>query len=103
MVIDLISRDKRVPLRLLFHATRGRRRVAETRQLAMYLVHVALGRSLGDVALIFGRDRTTVSHACGTIEDRRDDKRFDAYVGGLEMAIEAALLTPGQGGHDDAH
>ena len=79
----------RIPLSGLRSATRGRRPVARARQTAMYLSHVAFGLSLTRVGICFGRDRTTVRHACALIEDRRDDP-------GLELgltALEAALLA----------
>ena len=44
--------------------TRGERRIANARQVAMYIAHVNCGLSLTDVGRQFGRDRTTVAHAC---------------------------------------
>src|SRR6218665_1405538 len=53
---------------------RDRRRAnCHVRQIAMYVCHVALGISLSDIGQAFGRDRTTVSHACGGGEGRRAD------------------------------
>ncbi|WDR02729.1 helix-turn-helix domain-containing protein [Devosia algicola] len=99
-VIKLVSREKNVAARLLTHPSRCRRNTAQARQLAMYLVHVSLGRSLTEVGRVFGRDRTTVSYACALIEDGRDDARFDAAVGQLELQIEENLLQYEQeGGH----
>jgi hypothetical protein len=66
---------------------RGPAEVAFARQVAMYLAHVAGGLTLSEVGRIFGRDRTTVAHACLIIEDKRDDGRLDRA---LEM-IEAIL------------
>lgn len=43
----------------------------------MYLVHVEASYSLIHTGILFGRDRTTVAHACALVEDRRDDKLFD--------------------------
>jgi chromosomal replication initiation ATPase DnaA len=62
----------------------------------MYLMHVALGRSLTDVGRMFGRDRTTVSHACARIEDMRELPRFDADV----TRLEDVLFANGDAGHD---
>ncbi len=46
-------------------ARRDRRRAtAHVRQIAMYVCHVALGLSQSEIGLAFGRDRTTVGHAC---------------------------------------
>lgn len=56
--------------------------------LAMYLVHVVLSRSYSEIGDFFGRDRTTVAHACARIEDMRDCPKFDAEVASLEGAIE---------------
>jgi chromosomal replication initiation ATPase DnaA len=61
--------------------------VALARQIAMYLSHVAFRVSLTDVGRIFGRDRTTVSHACAVVEDLRDDPRFDRILDLLERIV----------------
>jgi chromosomal replication initiation ATPase DnaA len=90
-LLALVARDQQVPLALLLHRSRCRARVAATRQVAMYLMNVVLGRSLTEVGEFFGRDRTTVSHACGLIEDRRDDTGFDADLDRLEAEIRAVV------------
>jgi len=64
--------------------TRGRARVAIARQVAMYLAHVSCGLSLTETGELFGRDRTTVSHACQVVEDRREDPEFDRALQLLE-------------------
>lgn len=64
--------------------TRGAPDAAFARQIAMYLCHVGFGISLTRVAIAFGRDRSTIAHACHLIEDRRDDKIFDAHLDTLE-------------------
>lgn len=68
--------------------SRGRAAVAFARQTAMYLAHVHFGLSLSEVGRTFGRDRTTVAHACARVEDRRDDPKFDRIVGCLESALD---------------
>lgn len=55
--------------------------------LAMYLIHVCCGLNLTETGMIFGRDRTTVRHACACIEDQRDDVSFDNKVSSLEAQI----------------
>jgi chromosomal replication initiation ATPase DnaA len=52
----------------------------------MYLAHVGFGLSMAEVGRAFGRDRTTVVHACHLIEDRRDEVRFDQMLDHLEQA-----------------
>jgi chromosomal replication initiation ATPase DnaA len=73
----------------LRRTTRGRAKVALARQVAMYLAHVGCGLSLTATGRLFERDRTTVAHACGVIEDRRDDPIFDRALDLLEWAVPA--------------
>jgi len=75
--------------------SRGRAKVALARQVAMYLAHVACGLTLTDTGKLFGRDRTTVAHACGVIEDRRDDPLFDRALDLLEWSVPALATRPG--------
>jgi chromosomal replication initiation ATPase DnaA len=63
------------------------RRIAACRQVAMYLCHVACGLTMEEVGRLFGRDRTTVSHGCNVVEDRRDDPRFDRSLAVLENVL----------------
>lgn len=70
---------------------RGSQRVAFARQIAMYLAHVCFGLSFESVGRAFGRDRTTVAHACRIVEDRREDIWFDCRVAGLELICCAAI------------
>lgn len=92
-VACLVAEAHGVTVQELFHHSRSRAPIAATRQLAMYLMHVALGRSLTEVGAFYGRDRTTVSHACGLVEDQRDLPGFDAEVCALERQI--GELKPG--------
>ena len=57
----------------------------------MYLAHVACGLSLTEVGQVFARDRTTVAHACGLVEDLRDDPAFDRSLELLEGVMRALL------------
>lgn len=74
----------------------GGRRAVLIRQVAMYLMHVGCGVPMERVGDAFGRDRSTVGHACRAIEDRRDDAGFDRLLDCLEraaMALAEALET----------
>lgn len=71
-------------------ATRGPGKIAFARQTGMYLARVALGMTLSDAGHLFGRDRTTASHACRIVEDLRDDPGFDALL----HAMETFMLRP---------
>jgi chromosomal replication initiation ATPase DnaA len=100
-VISLVSRHKNMSIPLLMHRSRGRAGAARARQLAMYLCHVVLGRSLKDVGDAFGRDRTTVSYACAAIEDLRDDAAIEEEICRLERTIEAGLQRLAADGRDE--
>jgi len=81
---------ERVPLR------RDRRRTScHVRQISMYVCHVVLQISLTDIGHSFGRDRTTVGHACNVVEDRRDDPAFDDFVASLERVVTSVFGAPG--------
>lgn len=72
-------------------ANRGSSEISRARQTAMYLLHTSLSMPYGTVARLFGRDRTTVAHACRTIEDLRDVPASDDEIVKLEGILE--LLT----------
>lgn len=83
-MIDMVSELFNVPGRELRAPGRNVTSVVRVRQLAMYVAHVALQLTMGEVGKGFGRDRTTVVHACHLIEDLRDDAEFDAVAGRVE-------------------
>ena len=70
---------------------RGRAGIALARQAAMYLAHTSFSLTYAEVGTLFERDRTTVSHACRAIEDRREDPLFDRALELLDRAIRALL------------
>lgn len=68
---------------------RSTRRITFTRQVAMYLLHIAFGISLARVAQAFGRDRSTAAYACQKVEDAREDPTFDSRLCALEDALRS--------------
>jgi chromosomal replication initiation ATPase DnaA len=68
-------------------------RTAFARQVAMYLASVGFGMSLGRVARAFGRDRSTVRHACQVMEERRENAGFDQWMEALEASIVRVPVT----------
>lgn len=75
----------------LWAHTRGSPATAFARQVAMYLAHVGCGLTLTEVGRLFARDRTTVAHACGLIEDRREEPPFDRALELLEGAMRLSM------------
>jgi len=74
----------------------GRRATSHVRQVAMYVCHVAYSMPMGEVAQAFGRDRSTVGHACRMVEDRRDDRAYDTFVSIVERMASAVHLVAGR-------
>ncbi|WP_245409790.1 helix-turn-helix domain-containing protein [Pararhizobium haloflavum] len=72
-----------------------RRDAVHRRQIAMYVAHVTLCLSLTQIGRAFGRDRTTVGHACNVVEDRRDDAGYDRFLVAVERVV-AALVSEEQ-------
>lgn len=79
-----------VPQHLIVGDGRGSSETAFARQVAMYLCHVGFEQSLARVAAAFGRDRSTVAHACHVIEDRREETQFDVWIDALETMLRGA-------------
>lgn len=86
-----VARSFHVRQAALFVSERTSAPESLARHTAMYLMHVALGRTYSEVAAHFRRHRTSVAYACVKIEDRRDDCAFDARI----SRIERALSHPG--------
>nr|WP_246723568.1 helix-turn-helix domain-containing protein [Rhizobium sp. ARZ01] len=78
----------------------SRRAAAHVRQIAMYVCHVALQMTFADIGTAFGRDRTTVAHACNVVEDRRDDQAFDDFVATVERITLTVFGTTGMTEHE---
>ena len=92
LAMALVARTLRQPLSEIRGAQRGGAPIARARQVAMYLAHVQLGLSLTEVGCAFGRDRTTVRHACRLVEDWRDHPQIDTLIACLERALQDAVL-----------
>lgn len=82
-----VTRDFGVGPGELNAPSRGSPSTALARQVAMYLCHVGFAMSFEAIGRLFGRDRTTVAHACRVVEDRRDDIWFDCRIAALELAL----------------
>lgn len=77
-----------------------RRSTCHVRQISMYVCHVVLRLSMADIGACFGRDRSTVGHACNVVEDRRDDAAFDAFVAAIERVVLSVFGPAGIGSHE---
>lgn len=86
-VVEIVAAVYGVPAGEVRAPTRRTVRVANARQMAMYLVCVSAGLGMTRTGRLMGRDRTTVRHAVRIIEDSRDDPDADRRVSALEVLI----------------
>lgn len=82
----------------LYSQRRNRAQVVLARQTAMYLAHVACGLTMTQVGELFRRDRTTVAHGCGAVEDLRDDPVMDRALSILEAVLLSLACAKNDGG-----
>lgn len=92
-MIDITAALFNIPSKALRSSGKTRSDVSRVRQIAMYVSHVGLGLTMKEVGRGFGRDRTTVIHACHLIEDMRDDSDFDRVVAMTERVAAAAFRS----------
>jgi chromosomal replication initiation ATPase DnaA len=90
MAVVEVVRAHGVTMRQILSRRRGSADVSSARQVAMYLLHVGLGRPQDVVGRFFRRDPSTVSYACHVIEDRRDDPEFEAEITRLESLLSTS-------------
>ncbi len=94
LAADVASYALDVPAKEILDVRQGGpRETTFARHIAAYLCHVAFEMSLARVAIGFGRDRSTIAHACHVIEDRREDAKFDLWISGLETMMREAPST----------
>ncbi len=81
-----VAKSRHVSKLAVLGGGRGSGEVVLARQLAMYLMHVLLGRQQIDVARLMGRSRSTVTYACHAIETLRDhDDLIDGDIARIEQ------------------
>jgi chromosomal replication initiation ATPase DnaA len=90
LVTACVAADFGLAVAALETGLRGSQRAALARQIAMYLAHVGFGLTFEAIGRAFGRDRTTIAHACRVVEDARDDIWFDCRVATLELMCRGA-------------
>lgn len=92
LAASIVSYAVGVPQHAIVDDERGSANTAFARQVAMYLCHSGFEMSLARVAAAFGRDRSTVAHACHVIEDRREEGQFDLWIAALELMMRKTPL-----------
>lgn len=84
-----------VPVDEIRKPTRGRPLVSRTRQVAVHLARSVFAMSHRELAAEFGRDRSTVKHACEQIERMREDSvEFDSTMRWMEALLRRAAGLP---------
>lgn len=81
---DIASVMCDVPSAEIARSARSASDICQARHIAMYLAHVVFQVPLATIAAHFGRDRTGIAYAIRKVEDRRDDRHFDAELTRME-------------------
>jgi chromosomal replication initiation ATPase DnaA len=91
----IVAQVHGVPVQELRQPTRGRPHVARARQISIHLARRVFDLNHRQLAQEFGRDRSTVHHACGLIEKMRaENEQFDSTLTWMETLLRrAAGLT----------
>jgi chromosomal replication initiation ATPase DnaA len=80
-----------VPVEEMRKPTRGRPHAARARQIAIHLARLVFAMSHKQLAREFGRDRSTIHHACHTIADMRQASgEFDSTLRWMESLLRRA-------------
>jgi chromosomal replication initiation ATPase DnaA len=80
-----------VPVTEMRAPTRGRPLVARARQIAIHLARSVFAMSHKQLAAEFGRDRSTICHACQLIDGMRAaDGEFDSALRWMEALLRRA-------------
>ncbi|MDJ0613809.1 MAG: helix-turn-helix domain-containing protein [Rhizobiaceae bacterium] len=90
-VIQMVASAMEVDANDIRNLARGSAKLCRARHVAMYLMNVTLGCSFKEIGKVFGKDRTTVSYACGVVEELRDIPVFDDRVAELEDILVTVL------------
>ncbi len=88
---EVVCEANGLPHAALLDEPRGDTHLALARQSAMYLAHVVGQLTLNEVATYFKKSRTTVSHSCTNIEDRRDSPIFDMQLEYMEKQLRERI------------
>jgi chromosomal replication initiation ATPase DnaA len=81
-LLSVTINSRTVPGAELLDCRRHRQRIAEARQFGMFLARTVLRLSQTRAGLIFGRDRTTIRHACRQVIARgQADPRLMTQLG----------------------
>lgn len=88
---EVVCEAHGLPHAALLDEPRGDTHLALARQIAMYLSHVVGQLTLNEVAVYFKKNRTTVSHSCTNIEDRRDSPIFDLQLEFMEKRLRERI------------
>ena len=88
---QMVAANNRLSAGDLLKFERGKSGIIRARQIAVYLMHTTLSFTYTQIANVYGKDRTTISHACRLIEDLRDESDFDYKMVEYEATISIVL------------
>ncbi len=98
MAKEIVCEAYGLPHASLMTPERRGAELARARQVAMYLAHVVGRLTLNEVAEYFGRDRSTVSHACINVEDSRESPMLEMQLEYMEKLLRERLSRASETG-----
>lgn len=87
LVLSYMHCSQHVAPEYMLGPSRGSRHLSSARQGFYYLLHIAFGMSFTHISQHVGRDRTSVSHGVGQVEERRDNENMDRALHFAELAL----------------
>jgi len=88
LTVAIVALEFGMPDLALSRTGKGTKRLTFTRQVAMYLAQTSFDLTVTRTAELFGRDRSTVSHALNVVEDSREDPVFDRKLTKVEDFLD---------------
>ena len=95
---EVVCEAYSIPHADLLAKDRGGSQISLARQIAMYLSHIVGQLTLVEIAMQFDRQRSTISHACINVEDRRDSPVFDMQLEFMEKQMRERMRIAEQRG-----
>ncbi len=91
-ILQMMSNIHNVSLDDLLSKSRQKEHVVFARHMAMYVMHTVFSMSYEEIGDCFKRHRTSVTHACKKIEDRRENSSIDHCLHYLEGGLRLTFL-----------
>ncbi len=101
LILSYVASAHHIRPEFLLAASRGSKHLSEARQTTNYLAHIVYGMNFTDIGHLAARDRTSIAHGCGRVEDLRDEPARDRILHFAELALHLAFANSWEIANDD--